>query len=168
MTKQAKSLPQKMLDVYNQKRMMGVNVVVSDGSFRNPQLSIQSLTVRTYSYGFVYLSKKSRVITKIKDYVCAERAKVQGKSGPRKVIDPPSLGRRTCATSRSIRRTAKADHTNPELRPERRAEDPFRQGKRVCLEYGSDSFSRGVEKRLWRGLLYLFQVYSIRPEICTI
>lgn len=149
--------------------MMFLNAVRSDDSLANPQLPIQSITVRTYSYGFIYLSKKSRAITKIKDYVCAEQAKVQGTSGPRKVIDLPSLGRRIRTTSRSICRTAQAAHTNPEPRQDREGRRPYSAREVRVSSDGSDYQIRSDGKAgFWRSMLCLFQVYSTGPAVCTI
>jgi hypothetical protein len=114
-----------------------------DNSRRDSQPQFKPLTAdHVFYYAFLYQSSKSRSITKIRDFVC-QQAKVQGKSGPRKVIDPPSLGRRISTTSRSIRRTGKPAKTNPELRHRRTSRRPFRQGKCVCLEFDMWRFQGG-------------------------
>lgn len=147
--------------------MRPVDARVDEPTNGSPDSSKSIIGSHTHSYGFLYQSKNSRSINKIKDYPCAEQAKVQGKSGPRKVIDPPSLGRRIRATSRSSRRTAKAAHTNPELRQGRTRPKTLSAREALCLAYGSNPRSSNIKKGFWRAMLYLFSIHSTGPAICT-
>lgn len=96
------------------------------------------------------------------------QAKEHRKAGQRKVFDPPALGSWIRTTSRSISRTARADHTNGVPRHKSRPNTLSAREVRVS-SYGSIySICSGVKARFWRGLLNLSEVYPPRPKIRTV
>lgn len=95
------------------------------------------------------------------------QAKAQGKSGLRKVIDPPALGSRISVTSRSLRRTAaRQTHTNPALMPQRMPGYPF--GKGNTVSHGSNYSGKDGAVRQRRNVLYLYSLHQTGPTICKV